>query len=78
MPLLEGEGDSNAKDGKRRSTCRGPSGWATVQAPRGGEVAGQNFGRTTQDDGIAPDCRHLRNNSSPNAEAFRRGAVRPA
>jgi hypothetical protein len=39
---------------------------------------GQKLGRSTQDYGIAPDCRHLRNNSSPNAEAFRRAAVRLA
>src|SRR5216683_3960740 len=69
-------GNSNAKDGKRRSTCRESSRWAAVQTPCDGELGGQKLGRGTQDDGTAPDHRHLRNNFSPNVEAFRRNAVR--
>ena len=54
---------------------RGRRGWAAVETPCGGEIEGQKLGCSTQDDGAAPDRRHLRNNFSPNAEAFRRGAV---
>jgi hypothetical protein len=58
--------------------CRGRSGWAAVQAPGGGEIDGQKCGRSTQDDDAAPDHRHLRNNVSPNGDAFRRDAIRLA
>ena len=78
IPLLEGGGNSNAKDGKRRSLRRGRSGWAAVQTPGGAEIGSQKCGRSTQDDGTAPDYRHLRNNFSPNAGAFRSDAVRLA
>jgi hypothetical protein len=72
------EGNSNAKDGKGRGMCRGRSGWAAVQTPCGGEIGGQKLGRSAQDDDTALDYHHLRNNSSPNVEAFRRDAVRLA
>jgi hypothetical protein len=61
-----------------RGMHRGRSRRATVQTPRGGEIAGPKPGRSTQDDGTASDYRHMRNNFSPNVEAFHRGAVRLA
>ena len=72
------EGNSNAKNGKRRSMCRGPDGWVAVETPGIGAIDGQKRGHSTQDDDTAPDYRHLRHNFSPNVEAFRCEAVRLA
>jgi hypothetical protein len=71
-------GNSNAKYGKKRLTCRGASRWAAVQTPCGGEIEDQKLGRGTQEGGTASDQRHLGNNFSPNIEAFRRDAVHMA
>jgi hypothetical protein len=57
--------------------CRGPSRWAAVQTPYADEIGGQKLSHSTQDD-TAPDHRHLRNNVSPNTDAFRRDAIRLA
>src|SRR3989442_884862 len=36
-------GNSDAKDGKRRTTGRGRGRWSAVQTPRGGETGGQKL-----------------------------------
>ncbi len=45
--LEEEGGNSDAKDGKRRSVYRARSGRPAVQTPCGGEIEGQKLGRCT-------------------------------
>jgi hypothetical protein len=76
MRRLSRRENLDAKNAERCSVCRGRVWWARVQTPCGREIGRQKRGRSTQVDGTAPGCCHLRNGFSPTVEVFRRHAAR--
>src|SRR2546429_2258789 len=69
---------SDAKNAERDTVCSGRGGRGAMQNPYGGEIGSQKLARRPQDDGTAPDHCHLKNNISPNVDAFCRDTVRLA